>query len=58
MTFEASNAVIYFPDGIETHEQKRQYRVKKARQWNKALLEADKFYKAEKKKMLKTLHTS
>ena len=55
MTFEADNAVTYFPYEIETHEQKRQYRAKMTRQWDKAMRELDKDFKETKKKMLKTL---
>ena len=55
MTFEASNAVTYFPDGIETHEQKRQYRAKMAQKWDKVMRELDKVFKENKRKMLKAI---
>ena len=55
MIFEADNAVTYFPYEIETHEQKRQYRAKMARRWDKAMRKLDKDFKENKKKMLKTL---
>lgn len=55
MTFEADNAVTYFPYEIETREQKRQYRAKMARQWDKAMRKLDKDFKETKKKMLKAI---